>query len=143
MNFTVHWIDVRPNVLSGQQPVFLLQRPSHGTKGSTYGFASAEVARLGEYWVPQAPVLSGDAWSFTRTGELVRIPVHAYKTEQRAIASLWGLALQVGMAAMLELRNHTPDIPQEVTLVLGHECTDLYPAEEAFRGYVGLAFKTK
>jgi hypothetical protein len=141
--FVVHWIDVGPYLRSGQQPVFLLQRPDHGTDRRTYGFVAADVARLGEFWVPQGPVLDGFEWGVTRSGDMVRVPVHAYRTKQRALAAVWGLGLQVGMVALGDLVRRGLGMPKSVTLVLGHECTDLAPADDAFRCYAGMAFQVR
>jgi len=140
------WIDVRPHLLSGEQPVFMMQRPlAHGHSAKGGLFNTAEIAKVGEHWVPHGPVLDVEdvQWGITKVGDLVRVPVFAYKTQHLAPASIWGLGLQIGLAAVVHLRKHTTDIPRAAMLVLGHECMDLRPAEEAYRCFVGIALQTK
>ena len=137
----VKWIDILPYLLKKEQPVYILPRPkAHGHPKAWAG--SSEVAHVGDFWVPQGPILGAQEWNVTRIGEVVRVPVFAYKVN-RALASIWGLGLQIGMAAIADLRHHTNDVPQSVTLVLGNDCTDLAPAENSFRCYAGIAIRTK
>lgn len=137
------WLDVRPHLAAGRQPVVLVERPLlHGQSAKGGVFGIAEVARLGTYWVPEGDVLNTDgAWAVTKSGAHVRVPVLAYRTPERALASIWGLGLQLGLAALDSLRARTPLPPAECHVFLGHECTDLAPHESAFRCYVGLAFR--
>jgi hypothetical protein len=144
--FNIQWVDVRPYLAAGQQPVFLLERPLlHGNSPRGGIFGIAEVAREGVFWVPNTdPVTTDGGWTQTLTGAHVRIPVLAYRTQERAIAGIWGLGLQLGFAAMLKLRQRTEDMPESLHIVLGHECTDLASeGVDAFRCYVGIAIRTK
>jgi hypothetical protein len=136
------WIDITPYLISGEQPIYMLQRPKAHSEPKAWA-GSTQIACLGEFWVPQGPVFGGEqAWSVTKTGDMVRVPVFAYKVP-RSLASIWGMALQIGLAAVADLRHHTNDIPSEVTLVLGSDCTDLSPMEEMYRCYAGIAIRTK
>lgn len=139
------WLDVRPHLAAGRQPVVLVERPLlHGQSAKGGVFGIAEVARLGTYWVPNADVITTDGgWQFTKSGAHVHVPVIAYRTPERALSSIWALGLQLGMAAIESLRRRTPDLPAECHLLLGHECTDLLPAAAAFRCYVGFAIRTE
>lgn len=143
MDFKIEWVDVRPYLHSGQQPVFMLPRETHGTTKQTYGFNAAEVAKLGEHWVPQGSVDGEVPWGVTRAGDMVRIPLWGYKTTSRSFAEIWGMGLRIGMAALSQLRQYTNDVPKAAVLVLGHDVTDLAPLEDAFRCYVGVAVQTK
>lgn len=137
----VRWIDVTPYLVASEQPVIILPRPKAHQQVKAWA-GNTQVAHMGEFWVPQGPVVGGaQEWACTRTGEVVRVPVYAYKVH-RSLASIFGLGLQIGMAAVADLRHHTNDVPQSVTLVLGTDCTDL-PAENSFRCYAGIAIRTK
>lgn len=144
MLFETVWMDVSPYLLSGAPPVAVYQRPlAHGTSPKVAGWSAAQIARVGDFWVPQGPVLGeGPGWSVSKGGDYVRIPVFAYKTQQRALSTIFGLGIQIGLAALADLRNHTQDVPRGAVLVLGHECHDLAP-EDTFRCYVGVAVRTK
>lgn len=146
MNVVPHWIDVRPNLSMGVQPVMVLERPlAHGDYAKGNLFNKAEIARVGHYWVAQSNVVGSGMdtlWTLTRDGQYVRVPVFAYRTPQRAAAAILATGLEIGMAAIDGLRQHTSDRPLAVHLVLGHECTDLAP-EDAYRCYVGIAIQTK
>ncbi len=143
LNFDpVRWIDVTPYLLANEQPVFMLDRPKAHNNPKVWA-GNTQVAHMGEFWVPYGPIISDNPeWSTTRTGPIVRVPVFAYKAD-RALSALWALGLQIGMAAIADLRHHSNDAPQSITLVLGNDCTDLLPAEAAFRCYVGVAIRTK
>lgn len=142
--FNIQWVDVRPYLAVGQQPVFLLERPLlHGNSAKAGVFGIAEVARSGTFWVPEDdPIQADGRWAVTKTGTHVRVPILAYCTKERALASIWGLGVQLGLASLASLRQHTSDAPTELHMILGHECTDLSPAGlSAFRCYVGLAVR--
>ena len=48
MNVVPHWIDVRPNLSMGVQPVMVLERPlAHGDYAKGNLFNKAEIARVG------------------------------------------------------------------------------------------------
>jgi hypothetical protein len=120
-----HWIDVRKHLIEGLQPVFFLNRDTDGT---------------GAYWVATSPVLDGTGeFSLTRASDHVRVPVFAYRTI-RSHAALFGVGVEIGIAALAALRHHTTTGPAAAVLVLGTECHDL-PDENAFRCYVGVAFR--
>jgi hypothetical protein len=142
LKHTVLWIATDAYVQAHEQPVYFHERPvAHKQK---MGYAAAETARLGEFWVPYKPVLSADEdldWSLTRTGDKVAIPVNAYKVN-RALGSLFGFGIQVGVNALRNLQQRTKDTPTELILVVGQECTDLYP-EPFYRCFLGLGIRTK
>lgn len=142
----VHWIDVTANLQLGIQPVMLLERKLlHGDSNHGNLFSKAEVTRTGHYWVPQGGLV-GDTtppvWSLTREGQHVRVPIVAYRTAHRAASSILATGLEIGMSAVLNLRQYTPELPLISHIVLGHECTDLSP-HDAYRCYVGIAIQTK
>lgn len=139
--FDVRWIDVKPYLLTGEQPVIIIPRPKAHNEPKAWA-GTSEVACLGEYWMPQGPVFGEQMeWSVTRTGDVIRVPVYAYKVH-RSLASIFALGVQIGMAALAELRHHTREAAREAVLVLGNECTDL-TQEDSFRCYVGIAIRTK
>lgn len=143
MKTSVNWIDVTNHLATGQQPVVMLERPLlYGDDPRGPGFRVAQVARVGHFWAPQGPLV-GDApqWALTREGQYVRVPVFAYRTAHRAASAILATGLEIGMAAVDTLRQYTGERPEEVTLVLGHECTDM-PAESCFRCYVGVCIRT-
>lgn len=143
INYDVHWIDVSPFLISGEQPIYLLPRLKLHNESKAWA-GSTQIANTGEFWVPHGPILPGNNfdWAFTRTGDLVRIPVFAYKVN-RALASIWALGLQVGMSSIINFRENTKESINSVILVLGNSCTDLLPNEDAFRCYIGIAVRTK
>ena len=143
MIFEPHWVDVTPFLLKREQPVFILPRESAHSEPKAWAGAS-KVGTVGEFWVPHGDLLGGEAvFAPTTAGEAVRIPVWAYQTVRRTLPDIFGLGLQIGMAAIAEMRKYTRDEPRRVHLVLGHECTDLLPAAESFRCYIGIAVRTK
>lgn len=143
MTFETYWVDVLPFLLRKEQPRFLLPRESAHTGPKAWA-GQSKVGTLGEFWVTQGNLVDGTAqFSPVTIGEAVQIPVWAYKAQHRALPALFSMGLQIGMAAVAQLRNHTPDSPKQVYLVVGSECTDLLPAEESFRCYLGVAFRTK
>lgn len=143
MEVDLSWIDVTPYLASGRQPFFPLPRDkAHG--GAKAWAGGTQIGTVGEFWVLQGDPLAGDApFAVVRSGDVVVVPVLAYRTAFRALPALFGLGLQIGLAAATQLRNHTRDVPKSACLVLGHDCTDLTPEADAFRCYVGLAFRTK
>lgn len=143
MKFDVQWCNVLPNLVTGIPPSFMLERELlHGTNPKGSVFNVAEVVRVGRFMVPQTPVLLDQVkWAMTDSGQYVRVPIFAYRTNGRSLSEIWGLGIQIGLAAAESLRSIDPQPPKSAILVLGHECTDLSP-EEAFRCYVGVAFRT-
>ena len=144
--WNIQWINVQQSLAQGVQPVFLLERPLlHGSSAKGGVFGIAEVARVGDFWVPEDdPLTTSGQWALTRSGSHCRVPILAYRTQERALGSIWGLGLQLGLAALASIRQHTDDPPVECHMILGHECTDLGPlGVSAFRCYVGLAIRTK
>lgn len=143
MRFDVKWIDVSKNLTRGDQPVFLLERPLlHGTDERGALFSSGKVARVGSYWVPQSSLIgeSEVEWGLTKSDQYVRIPVWAYRTTVRSLSAIFAVGMEIGMRAIASLKYRIRADPTIVTLVLGHEITDL-PAENAFRCYVGMAIR--
>ena len=143
MKFDVQWIDVTKNLVEGTQPVLFLKRPLlHGTDKRGALFASAEVARTGTYYVPQSTLVGPVEveWGVTKQGEHVRVPVEAYRTTVRSLSAIFAVGMEIGMRAVVALQRKTRAEPNLVTLVLGHDITDL-PDENAFRCYVGMAIR--
>lgn len=142
--FSVIWIDPVPNLLAQQQPVQMIERELlHGTKPKANLFNTSEVARVGNYWVPQNSVTQeGTLWTVAKEGQYVRVPVMAYKTVSRSAAHIFATGLTVGLAAFMSLQAHTNERPVRIYLVLGNICSDLHPQEDAFRCYVGIAIQT-
>lgn len=140
--FPVQWVDVTPFLLSQQQPVVLIRRePVHSGPKAWAG--GSQVGSTNKFWVPTSGLFGTEPAQFavTQAGEAARVPMFAYKTGHFALPDLFGLGVQIGMAALADLRHHTRDNPVAVHLVIGHQCTDLRPAEEAFRCYIGIAFR--
>jgi hypothetical protein len=149
MQLITHWIDPNPNLLSGQQPVFVLERLlAHGEKAKGGVFNQAQVARAGTFWVPQDFVTLDESqvvpWYFTQAGDYVRIPVFAYKTLTQQAASVLATGLEIGLNALARYWRQCSDPPLKIHLVLGNTCSDLHPqGEDSYRCYVGLAIQTK
>lgn len=139
----VHWIQIGFSLLSEQMPIHVIERPPMHEQAKAWS-GGTEVAREGTYHVPQLDAFQVDPrWARTATGRYVRIPVSAYRTSSRSLASIWGLGLQVGMAFLDAFRSHNVEEIKQLTLVLGDDCTDLAPQGfDAFRCYVGVAIKT-
>jgi hypothetical protein len=147
VKFDVRWIDVAPYLASGQQPVCMLARPPlHGDRPKSSVFNAAEVARIGKYWVPNGSVFDETTrikgWHFVTDGEYVHVPVVAYDVV-RALSGLFAFGIEVGMAALYYLRELTMERPLEVTLYIGHDCTDLAPQKDVYRCYVGIAIRVQ
>ena len=143
MRFEVQWIDVTKNLASGEQPALFLTRPLlHGTDKRGALFSSAEVARVGTFYVPQSPLVGGTEvkWGVTKAGEHVRVPVEAYRTTTRSLSAIFAVGMEIGMRAIVALQTKTRAEPTIVTLVLGHDVTDM-PNEDAFRCYVGMSIR--
>lgn len=141
MKFITHWLDVRAYLHSGQQPRYLIKRePSQGSvqhRGS-----------MGTYWVPANPLFGDNpGWTVCSSGEMVLVPISGYVTVSHSIAEVFGMGVQIGLAAVASLRSQTPDPVIEAVLALGHECSSLtdLSAElpKQFQCYVGIALRTK
>lgn len=144
MDFRVQWVDVTPFLLSREQPVALIRRePVHVGEKAWAG--QSQVGSTDQFWVPRSDLLADAVAEFSPScvGDAVRVPMFAYKTSELALAELFGLGVQIGMAAVVHLRHHTQDTPRRVHLVIGHQVTDLRPAENAFRAYIGIAVQTR
>lgn len=139
----VRYLDVTPNLLTGNMPVYLLERPKIHDEPKAWAGPS-EVARRGRYYVPQLSVFEADPqWCLTRLGDVVRIPVHAYRTATRALTAIFGLGQQIALAAMQSFLSNVQDERiVGVVQILGHDCTDLVSqGVDAFRCYVGIGFQ--
>ena len=147
MKTEIVWLDVAEHLKSGKQPMYMYERPLvHGTSPKRGLFNQSEVARKGEYWVPQNPVMNVDQiqWAKTAGERYVRIPISAYRTSDHAWASILVTGMEIGTRAMASLAMRYKQEPQSVVLVVGHECTDLSDqGHQQFRCYVGLAIRTK
>lgn len=143
ITFDYQWLEVAPFVLAGQRPIALLPR-AKAHAGSKPWAGATQIGSLSEFWVPKSSPLEPDIeFSHTRSGDLIHVPLFAYRTVHRLLPSILALGVQVGMAVIAEMRKHTADPAKHVILVLGTECTDLSPAFECYRCYVGVAVQTK
>lgn len=144
MNIHYTWLDVSENLARREQPVAVLRRKLlHGERANGGVFANAQVARVGRFWVPVTP-LTGDApaeWSLTDAGDLVRVPISAYRTQNASEASVFACGLSVGLRAMQQFYEKTGEPARQLHMYLGHQCDPL-PGHEAYRCYVGLAIRT-
>lgn len=146
IEFTVKWFDLAAYTNGTVQPVVMHERPiAHdGTKPWA---GTTEIGRVGKYWVPQTCPLPADndlrrvQWTFCHSGDVVRIPVWAFRTVARGDAAVWGLALQVGTTLMVSLQQITREEPTEIVLFLGDKTVDLYP-DNAVRCFAGFAIRT-
>lgn len=142
MRFTLHWFDVAPYRDGSVAPQFTIERPlPSGRSANAAGmFAAGEVSRLGEFWVPTLSIYSArQEWSVTKSGQYVRVPILAYRTKGRTLPHILATGLSLGLEVLRTAEFDTSRIG-EITIVLGNECTDL-AADEAFRCYVGMAFR--
>lgn len=141
----VRYLDVTPNLISGNLPMYVLERPRLHDEPKAWA-GTTEVARVGRFWVPQLAVFEPDPqWCLTQAGDAVLIPVHAYRTTARALSAIFGLGQQIALAAMQSFLSNGQSQGERivgVVQVLGHDCTDLsQQGVDAFRCYVGLAFQ--
>lgn len=146
MQIVCHWIDPNPSLQTGVRPIFGFRRDlCHGNKSSGGLFNTAKVAGTAEHWIPQTSVLVDPVqWVVCKSGDVVLVPVSAYRSTTRFAPSLFAAGLEIGIAAVTKLRQHTNDVPLAVHLVLGNPCTDLGPTGvDAYRCYVGIAIQTK
>jgi hypothetical protein len=95
----------------------------------------------GDKWiVPAKPLrFDGEAPEFTlvETGDLVRVPLFAYRTTDKQLHTLAGFTMELGVRAVLA----TPMKPARMHLVLGNPVLDLASQNiEAYRVHLGLAF---
>ena len=127
MKLDVKWMDVTANLLAQQQPVAFFEKPT----------PTAEFAVVTSDLLSQPP-----SFATVKLGDVIRVPVFAYRTPSRALGWIFGLGTQIGMEAVAWLVNHTERAPLAANLVLGHECTDLSP-EDGYRCYIGIALQTK
>lgn len=127
LTFSAEWVDVSTHLLERVQPVAIIKR-----------------AKIGDWLVPVTSLVEPEVkFSVSKMGEAVRVPMTAYDTAYRLPAAILGLGVQIGMAAILEMMKHVRDAPVHVKLVLGNQVTDLSPAEEKYRVYIGIAIQTK
>lgn len=143
LTFEAEWVDVAQFLLEGIQPVAISKRP-HAHAGGKAWAGSTQVGQVGEFWVPYTHLFDERVqWSNTKIGEAVRIPMFPFDTAVRLPSALLALGVQIGMVSVVEMMKHTRDVPRHVKLVLGNQVTDLSPAEEKFRCYIGIAIQTK
>lgn len=144
LTYDVQWVDITANLAIAQQPMYFHPRPLAHKHGNPAWTKATEVARFGKYWTPQTTLLSPEKpteWAFCHSGDAVRIPMWAFKTESRGEASVWALGIKVGIDAITSLRQVTSEIPKQIVLVLSDRVTDLHP-ENSIRCYVGVAVRT-
>lgn len=143
LTYDAEWVDVSKFLLEGVQPVAISKRPYAHSGGKAWA-GSTQVGQMGEFWVPETHLFDERVlWRHTKIGEAVRIPMFPYDTGFRVHSALVAVGVQIGMVSLLEMMKHTRDTPLHVKLVLGEQVTDLSPAEEKFRCYIGIAIQTK
>ena len=127
MKFNVQWFDASTHVGSGEQPA-----------------AIVKIARpFKEFWVAQSQAFDDEGvWSIVVSGDYLRVPVFAYKTAQPTLETVFGVGVEIGVSLMRQLDERADRI-SEAVLVLGKTCDDMRPEEEAYRTFVGAAFKLK
>jgi hypothetical protein len=145
MDFALHWYDVTLDLQRRTQPIISLERPHVGNRVTGHGdiFANSSPGREGEFWVPFKPINQEPIeWSLTTTGELVRVPMHAYQIAQPSKALIFGLGMELGMRAGMAFANKSFKPPKLVTLVLGTK-VDLIDAPDGqkYVCYAGLAIQ--
>jgi hypothetical protein len=146
MIFTIRWVDVSANLQTGKQPVVMLERAlAHGSDKRGGVFSVAEVARVGSYYVPQLPLVGPEqpAWSATKSGKHVRVPLHAYLTAERAKSHIVATGFEIGVRAAMGYLELHKSAPKELVLVLGTQVDDLHEeGRNHFRCYVGVAARS-
>lgn len=144
MQFVSKWVDVTKHLISGEAPTYLLERPlAHGQAKAWAG--TTEIGRIGEFWTPRSPIVAGSdmQWGLTKTGEFVRIPVHAYRISSAAPSVLIAFGMQLGILAVEALRDHTLTVIEEATLLLGDTCHTIDEEPGVLRCYAGITFRLK
>jgi hypothetical protein len=153
MLYDVHYIDITPNLLSLEEPVFMLERElMHGDDPKGNLFNQARIGRRGHYYVPAGPLplgvegASSPKFVLTKQSDNVRIPLCHYA--QPGAVSLSG-AVVVGLKLGIDLVSEAvrqvqtmSDKPvTKAVLVLGHECHSVtyLDGRPGMRCYVGLA----
>jgi len=143
MNFELNFIDVSENLIKREQPSYLVRRPVVGDPNATR--ISTDLARTGVFWVPQSALVhGGDAnWSKTSSGELVRVPIHAYRVPFVEQAGIAAVGTEIGMRAMADLviTKRVIEI-KEVRLIVGQDVTKL-PDDTGYRIYMGMTIRTE
>lgn len=144
IRFDVHWFDPTTHLQTGEQPVAMLERPlASGTRPKKDYMLVAEVGRLGRYWVPESPIFAESVeWTLTADGTHVRVPVFSYRTRAQALAAIFGTGVQVGMAALEQLRARTNESIIEIVLILGHDCPPVNNPE-GYACFIGITIRTK
>jgi hypothetical protein len=123
IEFNPIWVDVTQHLASGEQPLILLPRD----KSSTFYTLTS-----GAFEEPK--------WSMCRTGDFVRVPMHAYRTASHARGAVFGLGVQLGILAE-SLRHAHGIVATLANVLLGSQCTDLRPNFDAYRCYLGISFR--
>lgn len=147
MQYDVRYFDVNAQVVNGHQPCIVISRPlMHGSDPKGGVFNKAQVARRGEYWVPQNRLFEGPLkFSLTKQGELVRIPMWDYAVNDSALSAAVAFGITVGMEltsqALQEIQTATNKPVTKALIVLGHEChgITLNDGKAGLRCYAGLA----
>jgi hypothetical protein len=125
MKINVHWHDLTRHLQESMAPVVMIKRLNQST-----------------WLVPVSPLIVPDGsaieWSRTSTGELVRVPIFAYQTQDRALACIFGTGVELALRAAADLMRQHQAAPKSVQLQIGHEVQDL---GAKFRCMLGLAFE--
>jgi len=119
--------------------VFMLPRDKGTNQGKPWSPGTSSGGD-GDCWVPTGSPLDPQVeFSVVRAGDFVRVPINAYAVPQRSMAALFGLGMQIGLAAVERLRKHIRGPIKEATLVLANDVSDL---GTGFRCYAGVVLKT-
>ena len=98
--------------------------------------------KSGERWmVPDRAIPFDDtppSFSVVQSGELVRVPLFAYRTNDKQLHNLVGFAFE--LALRLYSRLHWT--PARVHIALGNPVIDLSPASDSYRIHLGFALQT-
>lgn len=145
MRFTSHWLDITENIQTKTQPVYIMERslPFGGERKRDFQ-SSSTLSRVGAFWVPTSPVMPevDIAWSLTKTGEFVRVPITGYETAAANPACLSAHGVQLGLLAMESLSKKTSREVIEVHMVLGTQIYQM-PGQNKYIHGLGLAFRVK
>lgn len=147
MIFKLWWVSITPDMLSRPEapvwelPAQVIPRPANGAglENRTV-FAVAESAKVGDFWVPQGPLVSAPVrFARTRLGDAVRVPMWAYRTAKRNRSCILATGMELAARAVEALVAQTGRLPSEMTCVVGDDCVPL--TDDAYRCFVNFALR--
>ena len=141
MKFNVKFHDIGIYLKERRQPIFGIERPLAGDGAGDKPFAIAQPGRVGTFWVPTRSLIDDDhGWEVDSQSDVVRVPMHSYKTPTASKSRLVAAGIEVGWKALHSLMPLTPDEPTEMLIIMGHEC---HVVDKGYAYYVGLLIRTK